>query len=307
MATGNTPCGFAIPQVFPDSGVDMPFVRDFVQKAETLGYDSLWVQETILSDFLILEPVTLLTYVAAVTSKLKLGTSVMLTTLRNPLQLAKALSSLDQISAGRLIVGIGGGGHISETLFGYSKEHRMRRFVEGIEVMKALWTEPKANYTGTFWQLEDAAMEPKPVQKPHPPIWFGARSESALRRAVRHGDGWMGAGSSSSADFVKQYSEIQRFLDESQRDPASFTISKRVYVAVDNDRDRAEKRLREWFGIRYKNADMGSQVSIWGSRQECIDKLGAVVQAGAQHLMINPAFDDMEHLEIVAQDIMPHV
>ena len=150
-------------------------------------------------------------------------------------------------------------------------------------------------------------MEPKPVQKPHPPIWFGARSESALRRAVRHGDGWMGAGSSSSDDFVKQYGQLQRFLDESQRDPASFTISKRVYVAVDNDRGRAEKRLREWFGIRYKNADMGSQVSVWGSRQECIDKLGAVVQAGAQHLMINPAFDDMEHLEIVAKDIMPHV
>ena len=311
MATGNTPCGFAIPQVFPGSGqdakVDMQFVRDFVHKAETLGYDSLWVQETILSDFSILEPVTLLTYVAAVTSKLKLGTSVMLTTLRNPLQLAKALSSLDQMSAGRLIVGIGGGGHISETLFGYSKEHRMRRFVEGIEVMKALWTEPQANYIGTFWQLKDAAMEPKPVQKPHPPIWFGARSESALRRAVRHGDGWMGAGSSSSADFVKQYGQIQRFLDESQRDPASFTISKRMYIAVDNDRDRAERRLREWFGMRYKNADMGSQVSVWGSRQECIDKLGAVVQAGAQHLMINPAFDDMEQLEIVAQDIVPHV
>ena len=211
------------------------------------------------------------------------------------------------MSAGRLIVGIGGGGHISETLFGYSKEHRMRRFVEGIEVMKALWTEPQANYTGTFWQLKDAAMEPKPVQKPHPPIWFGARSESALRRAVRHGDGWMGAGSSSSADFVKQYGQIQRFLDESQRDPASFTISKRMYIAVDNDRDRAERRLREWFGMRYKNADMGSQVSVWGSRQECIDKLGTVVQAGAQHLMINPAFDDMEQLEIVAQDIVPHV
>lgn len=311
MAIGNTPCGFAIPQVFPGSGqdsrVDMQCVRDFVHKAEMLGYDSLWVQETILSDFSILEPVTLLTYVAAITSKLKLGTSVMLTTLRNPLQLAKALSSLDQMCDGRLIVGVGGGGHISETVFGYSKEHRMRRFVEGLEVMKALWTEPKANYTGMFWQLKDAAMEPKPVQTPYPPIWFGARSESALRRAVRHGDGWMGAGSSSSADFVTQYSNLQRFLDEAQRDPASFAVSKRVYVAVDNDRDRAERRLREWFGMRYKNADMGSHVSIWGSRQECIDKLGEIVQAGARHLMVNPAFDDMEHLEIFARDIMPHL
>ena len=88
MATGNTPCGFAIPQVFPGSGqdakVDMQFVRDFVHKAETLGYDSLWVQETILSNFSILEPVTLLTYVAAVTSNLKLGTSVMLDHVAQP-------------------------------------------------------------------------------------------------------------------------------------------------------------------------------------------------------------------------------
>lgn len=307
MAAGNTPCGFAIPQVFPDSGVDMGFVGDFVRRAETLGYDSLWVQETILSDFPILEPVTLLTYVAALTTKLKLGTSVILTTLRNPLQLAKALSSLDRMSDGRLIVGIGGGGHVPETVFGYSKEHRMRRFVESLDIMKALWTEPKANYSGMFWQLKDAAMEPKPIQQPHPPIWFGARSEPALRRAVRHGDGWMGAGSSSSADFVTQYGQVQRFLDQAQRDPASFAISKRVYVAVDSDRDRAERRLREWFGVRYKSADMASQVSIWGSRQECIDKLGRLVQAGARHLMVNPAFDDMEHLEIFAQDIMPQL
>lgn len=307
MAAGNTPCGFAIPQVFPDSGVDMGFVGAFVRRAEALGYDSLWVQETILSDFPILEPVTLLTYVAALTDTAKLGTSVMLTTLRNPLQLAKALSSLDRMSGGRLIVGVGGGGHVPETVFGYTTEHRMRRFVEGLDIMKALWTEPTANYDGSFWQLKNAAMEPKPVQKPHPPIWFGARSESALRRAVRHGDGWMGAGSSSSADFVSQYGHVQRFLDQAQRDPAGFAISKRVYVAVDNDRDRAERRLREWFGVRYKSADMASQVSIWGSRQECIDKLGALVQAGARHLMINPAFDDMEHLEIFAQDIMPRL
>jgi alkanesulfonate monooxygenase SsuD/methylene tetrahydromethanopterin reductase-like flavin-dependent oxidoreductase (luciferase family) len=183
----------------------------------------------------------------------------------------------------------------------------MRRFVEGLQVLKALWTEPATTFTGTFWQFENVAMEPKPVQKPHPPIWFGARTAPALKRAVRHGNGWMGAGSSSTADFIKQSSLLRQFLGEAQRDPATFTISKRVYVAIDNDRDRAERRLREWFGVRYKNADMASQVSVWGSRAECLDKLGEIVQAGAQHLLLNPAFDDMEQLELLAQDIMPHV
>ena len=92
-----------------------------------------------------------------------------------------------------------------------------------------------------------------------------------------------------------------------ERDPATFAISKRVYLAVDNDRDRAEHRLREWFGVRYRNADMASRVCIWGSRDECLDKLGALVKAGAQHLMLNPVFDEMEHLELLAEEVVPHV
>jgi alkanesulfonate monooxygenase SsuD/methylene tetrahydromethanopterin reductase-like flavin-dependent oxidoreductase (luciferase family) len=129
----------------------------------------------------------------------------------------------------------------------------------------------------------------------------------ALKRAVRHGDGWMGAGVSSSADFIQQIGLVQRFLDEAQRDPATFVISKRVYLAVDNDRDRAERRLREWFGLRYKNADWASRVSIWGSPTECTDKLGELVRASAQHLLLNPVFDELEHLELLAQEIVPHL
>jgi len=150
-------------------------------------------------------------------------------------------------------------------------------------------------------------MEPKPVQQPHPPLWFGAREAIALRRAVRHGDGWMGAGSSSSADFVRQAAEIRRFLEEAQRDPATFAISKRVYIAIDQDHRRAEKRLREWFGVRYKNADMAGRVSIWGSLDECIDKLGELVDAGAQHLMLNPVFDEIEQMELIATEILPRL
>ncbi len=307
MAPGHTPCGVAIPQDFIDRPVDMQLIRDFVQRAEMLPYDSLWVQEAIVGQVPILEPVSLLNYVAALTTRLRLGTSVMLLVLRNPVQLAKSLSSLDHVSQGRLTVGIGIGGHVPETIFGLPTAHRIRRFNEAIQVMKALWTAPRATVSGTYWQFDNIAMEPKPLQQPHPPIWFGARQEPALRRAVRHGSGFMGAGSSSTEDFVAQYAILQRCLDEAQRDPATFAISKRVYLAVDNDRDRAERRLREWFGVRYRNADMASRVCIWGSRDECLDKLGALVKAGAQHLMLNPVFDEMEHLELLAEEVVPHV
>jgi probable F420-dependent oxidoreductase len=306
MAVGKTPCGIAIPQT--NSPVDARLIREFLARAEKLGYESVWVQEQIISDSPILEPVTLLTYAAALTSKVRLGSAVLLTVVRNPVQLAKSLASLDQLSQGRLTVGVGiGGPHVPESVFGVSSERRSRRFVEGLQVMKALWTQPRASFSGEFWRFEDIPMEPKPLQKPHPPLWFGAREPVALKRAVRHGDGWIGAGSSSSADFVKQVDEIRRFLNEAKRDPATFAISKRVYLAVDDNHDRAEKRLREWFGLRYKNADMATRVSIWGSVAECVDKLGELVSAGAKHLLLNPVFDEMEHLELLAAEVLPRL
>jgi len=223
MADGNIPCGVAIPQTFAASPIDLRLIREFVLRAEALGYDSLWVQEQIITGYSILEPVALLTYASALTSRVRLGTSVLLPVIRNPLQLAKSLATLDQLSQGRLTVGVGiGGPHIPEAAFGVSPERRARRFVETLEVMKALWTQPRATFNGEFWRFEKIPMEPKPVQQPHPPLWFGAREPVALKRAVRHGDGWMGAGSSSSADFVRQHQMLRRLLDEAGRDPASF-------------------------------------------------------------------------------------
>ncbi|HVB78385.1 MAG TPA: TIGR03619 family F420-dependent LLM class oxidoreductase [Candidatus Binataceae bacterium] len=308
MAIGNTSCGIAIPQSFAAPSIDAGVIRRFLPRAEALGYESLWVQEQIIGDFPILEPVTLLTYAAALTTKPHLGTSVLITVIRNPVQLAKSLASLDQLSHGRLIAGVGiGGAHVPEAVFGISGERRARRFVEGLQVMKALWTQPRATMSGEFWRFEGVAMEPKPAQKPHPPLWFGARDATGLRRAARLGDGWMGAGSASSADFVKQVGMLRSFLEEAKRDPETFPISKRVYIAVDAEPARAERRLRDWFGLRYRNADMASRVSIWGNRAECIDKLGELVRAGARHLLFNPVFDEMEHLELLASEVIPKI
>ena len=300
--------GVAIPQVFIDGPVDMTWVRDWILRSEALGFDSIWVQENIVGDFPCLEPVSLLCYAAALTSKIRLGTSVMVAPLRNPIQLAKSLSSLDQMSHGRLTVGLGLGGRTGDyPTFGIDPERRVRRLVEVVEVMKALWTQSAANYQGQFWQLDGTPMEPKPVQLPHPPVWFGGSHPAALRRAVRHGNGWMGAGSSSTAQFAEAVGHLKRFLEESGQDPSSFPISKRVYLAVDNDQRRAERHLREWFAVRYKNAERASQVSVWGSVSSCVEQLAEILATGAQHLMLNPVFDELEHLEIMARDIAPQL
>ena len=310
MASDHIPCGIEIPQVFFDGRVDVEHIRQFVIKSETLGYDSLWLQERIIGSFAMLEPVRLLTYVAAVTTELRLGISVVLLTLRNPIQLAKSFSTLDCMSGGRAVLGVGlGGGHLGshEEVFGYSREKRVTRFTEAVQVMKLLWTEPKATFRGSFWNFKDVSMEPKPIQKPHLPLWFGGHHENALRRAVKYGNGWMGAGSSSSSAFIRESAMIRQFLTEAKRDPSTFGIAKRIYLAVDDDKDRAERRLREWFGLRYKNADLGPRVCIWGSRDECIEKIQQIVRAGVQHIVFNPMFDEMEHLEICAKELMPHL
>ena len=301
----STKCGISIPQTFEQS-VDVELIRKFVVRAEALGYDSLWVQEQMISDAAILEPVALLTYVAGLTARVRLGTAVLLTVVRNPVELAKTLATVDQLSRGRLIVGVGIGGPTTpHEIFGVSREHRVRRFIEGVNVMKALWTQPKATVSGDFWNFTDVPMEPKPAQQPHPPIWFGARTEVALKRAARLGDGWMGPGSSSSEEFVQHMEWIRRLLDEAKRDPATFSISKRVYIAVDDDREVAEQRLRRWFGARYKFPDMAPQVSIFGSRAEVVDKLGELVKAGAQHLLLDPVYDHVEQMELLAAEVVP--
>lgn len=306
----DTPCGIELPQVFFDGPVDMEHIRQFAGKAETLGYDSLWLQERIIGDFAILEPVTLLSYVAAVTTRLRLGTSVILLPLRNPVQLAKAYSTLDVMSGGRAVMGVGlGGGHLGshEEVFGYARQGRVTRFTEAVQIMKLLWTEQLASFQGRYWNFKDVSMEPKPMQKPHLPVIFGGHHENALRRAVKHADGWMGAGSSSSASFIRESARIRGFLDEAKRDPATFHFAKRVYLAVDNDKARGERRIKEWFAKRYKNADLGPKVSISGSSAECTEKIQELVRAGAQHIVFNPMFDEMEHLDICAKEIMPHL
>ena len=183
----------------------------------------------------------------------------------------------------------------------------MSRFVEGLQVLKALWEQPQASYDGRWWKLSGQPMEPKPVQRPHPPIWFGGHHPDALRRAVRHGDGWMGAGASTTQQFKEQVPVIRRGLEAAGRDPSTFPISKRVYLALDDDEDRAEGRLREWFGGWYRNADLASAVSVWCNPSRCVEGLSEVIEVGAQMLMLNPVFDHIDHLEALHREVIPQL
>jgi len=298
--------GVAIPQTVLAGAFDTRRLREYLARAEALGFHSAWVVEQILGSVRSLEPVGLLTWAAAVTERLKLGAAVLLTALRSPVQLAKSLATLDHLSQGRLIAGVGLGGNPRVyPAFGVTAERRAARFAEGLRVMKRLWTEERVTFDGEFVTLQNASMQPKPVQQPHPPLWFGGHHPNALRRAVELGDGFIGAGSISTATFLEEVQLLRGLLKDAGRDPATFPIGKRVYIAVDADRARAGRRLAEWFGAFYGKPELAAGVSVWGDADECVDRLRELVAGGAGFLMLNPVFDEIEHLEAFAARIVP--
>jgi probable F420-dependent oxidoreductase len=298
--------GVAIPQTLLDGAFDVRTIREFLARAEALGMQSAWVVEQILGSIRSLEPVALLTYAAACTERLRLGSAVLLTALRSPVHLAKSLATLDHLSGGRLTVGVGLGGNPRiYPAFGLHAARRAARFAEGLRLMKRLWTGERVTFEGEFFKLQNATMQPKPLQQPHPPLWFGGHHPNALRRAVELGDGFIGAGSVSTATFLAEVKLLRGLLEEAGRDPATFPLGKRVYIAIDRDRARAGRRLAEWFGAFYGKPELAAEVAVWGDAGECVDRLAEIVAADVGFLMLNPVFDESEHLEQFASRIAP--
>jgi len=298
--------GVAIPQTILSGSFDVRGIRGFLSRAEALGFESVWVVEQILGSVRSLEPVTLLTYAAACTERIRLGSAVLLTALRSPIHLAKSVATLDQLSGGRIDLGVGLGGNPRiYPAFGLPAARRAARFAEGLRVMKRLWTEERVSLHGEFFKLQNASMEPKPVQKPHPPLWFGGHHPDALRRAVELGDAFIGAGSVSTKVFLDEVKILRALIKESGRDPARFPLGKRVYIAVDRDRARAGRRLEEWFKAFYGRPELAADVSVWGEPQECVERLSEIVGAGVGFLMLNPVFDELDQLELFAAALAP--
>jgi alkanesulfonate monooxygenase SsuD/methylene tetrahydromethanopterin reductase-like flavin-dependent oxidoreductase (luciferase family) len=190
--------------------------------------------------------------------------------------------------------------------FGVDRERFVARFTEGLALMKACWTESPIEFDGDFWQVHGGAMEPKPFQKPHPPIWFGGSHPAALRRAVRHGDGFFGAGSSTTAQFADQVRTVRAALADTGRDPAGFAIAKRVYVTVDDDPERARRQTDEALEHHYGRAGLVA-VAVTGRPDECARGLREVSGVGAELIQLNTLFDDAEQLERLAAEVIPQL
>jgi probable F420-dependent oxidoreductase len=297
----------AIPQFYADGEFDPAAFREYLARAEELGFDSAWTQESTLGASPQLSPIEAMTFAAACTERMRLGCVVFVSTLHSPVHLAKSLATLDQLSRGRIEVGVGTGGRGRPFgAFGVDPARYVARFTEGVTLMKALWTEPRVTSDGEFWQLENAPMEPKPFQKPYPPLWFGAASEPALRRAVRMGDGFFGAGSSPTDRFAEQVRIVRRALAAAGRAADSFPIAKRVYVAIDDDAERARARTNAALeGIYGHRVPAIEAAAFAGTAADCVREVNQVAAAGAELILFTALFDQREQMEQLAAAVLP--
>ena len=295
-----------MPQRFADGTFDPESFRAFLSRAEALGFESAWTQEQVLGRFPQLGPTETLTFAAACTERIRLGCAVYVTPLHSPVHLAKSLSTLDQLSGGRLEVGVGAGGkQRAFAAFDVDPATYIARFTEGVALMKACWTEPTITFDGRFWQLHGAVMEPKPIQKPFPPLWFGGGHPNALRRAVRFGGGFFGAGSSTTAQFRDQVRELRTILTDEGRDGAEFPVAKRVYIHVDEDAGRARRLVSQNLAQIY--ADIAADftaVAVFGSPTTCIEGVREVIDAGAELVLFTPLHDEAVQMERLAAEVV---
>ena len=291
--------GAALPHRSPEP-IDMAAVVRVAQRAETLGFRDLWVTENTLDHVFCFDPVVVLTYAAAVTTTIRLGASVVVLPAHNPIHVAHQWANLDYVSNGRTILGLGLGRDHHYRQFQVPQEGRVRRFREGVELIKALWTEPRVEYRGRIYRLENGTMAPKPVQKPRPPIWLGVGHPDALRRAAVIADGWMGSGGSSNAAFVRSVPILKETLEKAGRDQRDFPISKRVFVSVDERPETARAELHRWFTVVYRNPEGTDASGIHGTPETVRDRLEELVAAGANHLLLNPVGRHAEQLEALA-------
>lgn len=281
-------------------------VINFAKKTEAMGAHSMWTIDRIAYDNL--EPLTLLAAAAGVTQRIRLGTSVLLGNTRHPAHLAKIVATIDYISNGRITLGLGFGSREPDyKAVEIPYEHRGTRAVEQVQLMKRLWTEENVTHKGQFYNVENLTLGPKPIQKPHPPLWTGGSAETALKRAGTWGDGFI-SGSSAIADFHVTWDKIASYAVAAGRDPNKITKCSLAFMAINDDKAKAIKAVEDYTTRYYGRVRTPVEpVSIVGSAEQCIEKIHYFLSKGLDQLIIGVADPDPRQLDLFGEKVLPKV
>ena len=296
---------------------EMPDARalvDYGVKMEEMGFDSLWVWDHILlgvePSFPIVDSLTLLTAIAARTTKIKLATGVLVLPLRNPVALAKQLSSIDQLSRGRLLLAVASGWYKREfDAVGVPFEQRGRIMDENLEILKRFWTEDIVKGEWGQHKIPAGVMYPKPVQKPRPPLLIGGYVDRVLKRAAVAGDGWL-TYFYRPESFAKSWAKIRDFATEAGKDPDTLMNGAQLPIMIGKSRAAVEAPMMEWLSKEWDYASWSESTkdsAIIGTVDECVAQLEEHLAVGVQKLVFVPYKYEMSQIEIIANEIIPRL
>jgi probable F420-dependent oxidoreductase len=299
-------------------GITFPLAADVdlthAEMVEELGYAAIWVSEHIAFHVPTFDAITTMAALAARTSRVRIGSAVLLLPLRPPAIVAKAVSTLDHISGGRITLGVGVGGEYPKefAVCGVPVHERGGRTNEAIEVLRALWTQDSASYHGRYFQFSDIAMRPKPLQKNGPPIIIGGRSDAARRRAARLGDGYMPY-LFTPRQFTDSLAAITTYAQAHGRQLEHFQATLYQFIYVADTYDNAFRQANIHLSTMY-NQPFDTLVDRYcavGTPEACIARLQAYVDAGARQMILVPTTADttdfVRQAQRLARDVIPHV
>jgi probable F420-dependent oxidoreductase len=283
-------------------------VADLARRIEAAGFDSIWAGDHISFHIPIMESLTLLSYVAAVTTRVRLGTGIYLVPLRHPTTSAKVTSTLDVLSGGRLTLGVGVGGEFPPEYeaCGIPVSERGSRTDEGIEVMRRLWTENKVAHEGKHFRFGPVSLDPKPVQEGGPPIIVGGRKGPSFRRAGRLGDGYI-SHMCSAGQYRDNMQTIARHAADAGRKEVAFESSAFLFTVLDDDYEKALDRAAGLLQMIYNRPfrDAAQKYCLLGKPEDCLEQLQGFARSGARHFVFSMLSDPSEFIDAYQQVIGP--
>lgn len=296
---------------------EMPDPRQLIDYGihmEALGFDSLWVWDHILlgvePNFPIIDSLTLLTAIGARTKTIKLGTGILVLPLRNPVILAKQLSSMDQLNEGRLIMGMAAGWYKREfDAVGVPFEKRGKIMDINLDVLNEFWTKDLVQGDFGDHKIPAGVMYPKPVQRPRPPILIGGYVDVVLKRAALRGDGWL-TYFYRPESFARSWAKIRNFAKEGGKDPDTLMNAAQLPIMVGKSRAAIETEMMDWLGKEWDYASWSESTkdsAILGTVDECVAQLKEHLAVGVQKIIFVPYKYDMEQIKIIARDIIPRL
>lgn len=288
--------------------------RSAVLAFEEYGYHSVWLNDHLygvpMPQLPIFEAWTTLAAVGAITQRVKLGTLVSPVGFRNPALLAKMVATLDQITGGRMILGLGAGWFEMEfTGYGYPfppLRERLEQLEEAVVLIKQLWTEPQVTFAGRHFRLEGAWCEPKPAQQPHPPILIGGGGERVLLRiAAQHADIWNNLAVNQN-DLPRKTEKLWQHCAEVGRPRPAITVSQQCLVVIGADENDAQAKLRKAEQIYGGHMGVSGPLTIAGTPEQCIEKIATHREHGCTMLVIEFfGRDTREPAKLFAERVMP--